>query len=227
MSKINRYFDTDIARDVGTDSAIILYNIQFWIEKNKANDKNFYDGRYWTYSSVKAFEIMFDWLSGKTIRTCLNKLEKKGYLITGNYNATPYDRTKWYSTTDKCDLPKEKIHLPKSANQISQSGEPIPYSNTDKKTDIIIESEKESLFRTIKYLIAIPEDDVAYFKKKFNCNEKQIINKGEQMYSYCMSHGKKYKDYRHTLRNALDKDFGLRKSWDELIKEENPGIVII
>ena len=39
-------FDIDIAKEYGILEAILLNNMQFWIEKNKANGINYYDGNY-------------------------------------------------------------------------------------------------------------------------------------------------------------------------------------
>ena len=168
MSKVNRYFDVDIAKDVGTDSAIILYNIEFWIEKNKANNKHFYDGRYWTYNSVRAFDEQFVWLTKSKIRTCLEKLVEKGYLITGNYNKNKYDRTIWYSTNDESSSQNNKIDLSKLANGFEENHEPIPYINTDNKTHISIPDKSgdtplKSPSLAMKY--------VARFNELYSCRQ--------------------------------------------------------
>lgn len=125
---INRNFNVEVAKDVGTDAAIILSNIEHWAKVNKANNRNYHDGRYWTYNSVSAFNEIFNYLSPKKIRTCLRKLEDKGYIVSGCYNKVAYDRTKWYA-------PKGQMDLPKSANGIAQTGEPIPDIKPDNKPD--------------------------------------------------------------------------------------------
>jgi len=93
--------------------------------------------------------------------------------------------------------------------------------------NISLQTQKSKPYTTISYLIALPSEDVATFTKEFNCNPKQVENKGKELYSYCKAKGKKYKDYKHFLANALRKDFGVRKTYDELVREENPGIVLI
>lgn len=122
-------FDPEVAKRVGVNAAVIFQNILWWAEKNAANDKHHHDGRYWTYNSISAFETLFDYLTAKQIRTALDKLEADGLLMTGNFNASPYDRTKWYSPTCLIEQP----HLPKKANEIAQKGEPIPDSKPDTK----------------------------------------------------------------------------------------------
>ena len=221
---VSKQFDLDVAKDVGVDSAIIFQNLVFWINKNTANNKHFYDGRYWTYNSVDAFKKLFTWLSTQNIRTCIKKLESKGYIVKGNYNKSAYDKTTWYSIGENYSF-----YLLELTDREVGTNEPIPYINTDNKTYVLEEHTKEETKpeRTIKYLVAIPEPHVAFFTSEFNCNPKQVENKGKELYSYCKSKGKVYKDYKHFLANALRKDFGVRKSYDELVQEENPGVVIV
>lgn len=58
-------FDINIAEKYGINAAIILQNMYYWIEKNRANEKHFHDGYYWTYNSLKAFEELFPYMSTK------------------------------------------------------------------------------------------------------------------------------------------------------------------
>jgi len=93
-------FDIGVAQRYGVNCAVILTSIRFWIEKNKANGKHFYDGRYWTYNSVAAFSVLFPYLTEKQIRRAIEALESDGVLLSGNYNKSVYDRTKWYSISE-------------------------------------------------------------------------------------------------------------------------------
>ena len=43
----------------------------------------------------------FDYLSVDTVKRTFSKLEKAGYLLVGNYNKDPRDKTKWYTINDK------------------------------------------------------------------------------------------------------------------------------
>lgn len=139
-------FDTEIAKKLDVNSAILFSNIQFWCAKNKANKKNYNDGRYWTYNSTEAFSELFQWLTKKQIRLCLEKLEENGYISTGNYNKSAYDRTKWYAcnmvtkmVTSKC--PNGQMEKPEESNQNAQIGEPIPYNKPDSKHIFYQDSE--------------------------------------------------------------------------------------
>lgn len=94
--------NTTLANEIGLNEAIVLQQINYWIEINKKAGKNYYDGKYWTYNSIKSWhEKNFKFLSVETVRRVFTKLEKSGFIITGNYNKDPRDKTKWYTINDK------------------------------------------------------------------------------------------------------------------------------
>ena len=67
-----------------------------------------------------------------------------------------------------------------------------------------IEEKKEA---SPRYLTNIPVEDLEEFKKRFDAYESDIESKGESLALYCEAKGKKYKNYRALLLNALKKDF--------------------
>lgn len=102
MYKIkNHCFNIQAASDFGINGAIIINNIQFWIQKNKDNHTNFHEGRFWTYNTYAAFAKQFSYLSINTIRREIKKLVKSGVLIASNFNKSNYDRTLWYAFNDE------------------------------------------------------------------------------------------------------------------------------
>lgn len=130
-------FDPDVAKQVGVNAAVIYKNICFWVDKNEANKKHWYQDRNWTYNSIKAFTTLFPYLSGAQIRTALNKLIASELIIKGNFNQTAYDRTIWYSYYSQ-------THLCKSENGVVNNDKPIPDINTDINTDT--KNTKKDLF---------------------------------------------------------------------------------
>lgn len=128
-------FEVELAEKYGLLEAILLNYFRFWVKKNQANDVHFYDGMYWTYNSVRAFCELFPYASKKMIENALNHLEAEGLILTGNFNKSPYDRTKWYTVTEKgmSDCPCEEIDFPHRGNGNPPQGEPIPVSNTVNK----------------------------------------------------------------------------------------------
>lgn len=131
-------FNVGLAQKHGLNEAIILENIIYWVKKNKANNKNFYDGKHWTYNSIKAFHELIPYLSEKQIRTALKNLENNGVIITGNYNKLSYDRTLWYTTKHETLLPFGQMENTKKANGNTEKGEPIPINKPINKTHINI-----------------------------------------------------------------------------------------
>ena len=130
-------FTTHIAKRTGVLCAVFLQHFYFWHLKNKGNNKHKHDGKYWTYNSINGFRLMFDYLTDKQIRYTIEKLIKNGYIIKGHYNKVKYDRTIWYSLTNKAlrlfvegSSSKGQVHLTKKANRNTQKGKPIPDIDT-------------------------------------------------------------------------------------------------
>jgi len=143
-------FNKTIAKKCGILSAVIYNHIEFWIQKNEADEKHFYDGKYWTYFTLNGIQKIFDYVTVKQIRLAIDKLIKADLIETGNYNKTPYDRTLWYSL-------KAKIDLPKKENGILQKGTPIPDILTDILTDNTLTISNE--------IVSTPEKDKSIKKQ--------------------------------------------------------------
>jgi hypothetical protein len=99
------HFKVRDAKRYGITEAILLYNLKFWIAKNKASGKHFYKGRTWTYNSYKAFSELFQYLSESQIKRALASLVEQGAILKGNFNKKRYDRTNWYALADESELP--------------------------------------------------------------------------------------------------------------------------
>jgi len=92
----------EIAAEHGVDAAVFMHNITYWMLKNKAEEKHFYDGRYWACSSYKGLVRWFEPLwSAQQIKRLVVKCRDAGLLLIGNYNSDPHDHTNWYSPSDK------------------------------------------------------------------------------------------------------------------------------
>lgn len=134
---MHHYFNTEIAKEVGVNAAIILENIAHWVFRNQVSNKNHYDGHYWTYNSNAAMTELFPYMNARQVRYALDSLRKTGLIITGNYNKSRYDRTLWYTVSDACAEKyfPEIIHLSKTSNETDESVQPIPDINTNNKPD--------------------------------------------------------------------------------------------
>ena len=154
-------FDIEIAEKYGVSEAILLQHLWFWIEKNKANEVNFYDGTYWTYNSAKAFVKLFPYMTQRQIQNALKRLKEKGIIKTGNYNKSSYDRTLWYAFTElgKSIMQKCKMENTNLSNGLHKNVTPIPDINTDNNTNINNKEERKKETNYDKIINSMVEDE--------------------------------------------------------------------
>lgn len=143
---MNHSFDIEHAQKYGVEAAIIINHFIFWIEKNKANGKHCHEGRTWTYNSTRAFALLFPYWSEQKIKRILLGLEEKGVLVTGNFNKSGIDRTKWYAfkneqsfvrfrTTDCTDLNNALDGIEQAIPDINTDVKPVKKHNTPHPPD--------------------------------------------------------------------------------------------
>lgn len=172
-------FNVDIAKKFGTDAAIMLQNIIYWCDKNKANDKHFYEGSYWTYNSTKAFGIMFPYLTSRQIETVIGKLVKVGVLKVGNFNNTAYDRTRWFTVDEtsynkyvKSISPNQQMEKREESNPNTDIDKPIPNTSHRNTNEKHIDGFEE-LIDFINQLYGKKNKGSAEVKRHFKANLKE------------------------------------------------------
>lgn len=184
-------FDIDIAKEYGILEAILLNNLWFWIEKNRANNINYYDGYYWTYNSTRAFNELFPYVSQRQIQCALKRLIEEEILQTGNYNKVAYDRTLWYAFTEKgkCIMQKCKMENVEMLNGLGKNDEPIPDNKpSSKPSNKPNKKKKEFIPPTLEevkeYCLSRNNNiDPQYFYDYFN-DSGWIDSKGNKVYSW-------------------------------------------
>ena len=141
-------FKTALAKMYGIEEAVMIHNFHHWITENKANDRNFFDGRYWTFNSQKAYAELFPYLNEGKIKRVIGSLIEKGILMKGNYNTNQYDRTNWYAFTDEglAIVQNYYIDWSKTANGRVENDRPIPNNKPNSKQYIFIPSDEGALF---------------------------------------------------------------------------------
>ena len=134
---MNYSFDIEEANEYGVEPAVMLHNIKYWVMQNRAKNKNYKSGKYWTYNSASEFAKLFPFWSPRKIARILAKLEEDGAIESANHNKLAYDRTKWYTLSDlicqNCPMDLSGV-----SNGLDKSDQPIPDSkhrskNTDNK----------------------------------------------------------------------------------------------
>lgn len=149
-------FNIEIAKSVGVAGAVLLNNIYWWVDKNAKNQKNFFEGKYWTYNKKSAYLEQFPYLTENQLEYALTKLRDAGYIEVGNFNASKYDRTLWYTLTEKAykELQNYSIHSGNFGNGETKNTAPIQDINKDinKDTDIVEQSSTIPYSDIIDYL---------------------------------------------------------------------------
>lgn len=168
---MNFNFDGEFAKEHGVDEAIMYTYFSYWIAKNKANDKHFYDGYTWTYNSQKALTELFPFWNRAKIQRIIASLENQGLVIKGNYNQLAYDRTTWYALPkfEQSLVQNQTVNCSNLNKTTFKNEQPIPINyqltkqlTTDNK-DIVEQGST----------VAIPYKEIVdYLNKKTNKNFK-------------------------------------------------------
>ncbi len=95
------YGEGCVAVRYGLEEAVFLDSVMFWWRTNRGNERNFFDGRWWTYNSLKTYQAAFPWWSLRQLRRVIASCKEKGALLTGNFSEDRRDRTVWYSPSDE------------------------------------------------------------------------------------------------------------------------------
>lgn len=192
-------FDIKVAKEYGVNEAIMIANFQHWISKNKANQKNFFDGRYWTYNSKKAFLELFPFWSEQNIKTILNHLKDKGVLKTGNYNKSSYDRTLWYAFVNENqwiseNQPIQKLELTNGkvkTNQAIPDNKPyIEKPNNKPNKEYIVFGEFKNVKLTLEQVKKLINDYEWYFEDAIEALSSYLEFKGDKYKSHYAVLGK-------------------------------------
>lgn len=156
-------FDIHLAEKYGIEAAIIIHHFQHWIQVNKRLNKNFIEGRTWTYQTFDQIAAHFPYWNPDKVRDIIHLLhtgEKRRsgkrkecfapVLIKGNYNKTSFDRTAWYAFVDekmfmslKGQRESAQKHLGECPNGSGRMPRPIPDTITDTKENRSVGDAKE------------------------------------------------------------------------------------
>lgn len=96
-------FDAELAMQYGVEEAIFVHRIYWWVRNNRANNRNYIDGRYWTYDSLTALasKDIFGFWSKRQLERIIKSCKEKGLILIGDYNTDRYIRPQWYTVTEE------------------------------------------------------------------------------------------------------------------------------
>ncbi|MDQ5950983.1 MAG: hypothetical protein QG639_260 [Patescibacteria group bacterium] len=143
-------------------------------------------------------------LKDNTVYKVTGRLHEKYQVINikSNNKFTEFSVTNWAKYQQDIDEVTGSVH---EKEQERPRNVTLYKEERNKNKEYIRESN------SVQYLLKIPLSDISLFHEKFQCSTEQITSKGEDLYNYCKAKGKKYSDYKAFLRNALMKDFGVRR----------------
>lgn len=146
MGMPDHHFNPKVAKDYGVDIAIFLHNLYHWVEYNRAYQKNFFEGRYWTFNSIAAFCEVHPYWSKRQIERIISTCKSEGLILSGCFNKDKRDRTAWYTLSDaamayfeetpkteECISPNGEMHTTERGHTFPQTVTTIPINKPDNK----------------------------------------------------------------------------------------------
>lgn len=137
----------ELAAKVGLNEAIVLNQLKFWIDRTPADEMHYHQGKVWIFNSIKMWSEQFPFWSSKTISRILLSLEKKGFVLSGDFNKNSL-RTKWYTIDydrleeflrESCESHKDNLSVVNETICHESYGQNVPTTyittkNTSKST---------------------------------------------------------------------------------------------
>ena len=158
MQSFNTHsFSVELATKIGLREAIILQHFYWWYEHNESIKAMNIDGHVWFYLSTAKIQEVYPYLSTQAVKTIVGHLIDEGYLVKDHKGEgqDKFDRTTWYSLTDKAI---QLFHLPISTNgdaEISHKVNNIVVNNISSyEENINISNPKPRKFDFLKALLA-------------------------------------------------------------------------
>lgn len=132
-------FNCSVACQYGVDEAIFIHNLYWWIRKNEANGRHYYEGKNWTYNTFDAFSKLFPFWTNRQIERIIRSLKDSGAIYVGNFNEFKFDRTQWYALSEQVTsiYANSEMELRKRVKGTTQTVVTIPDSKPDSKQNIM------------------------------------------------------------------------------------------
>jgi DnaD/phage-associated family protein len=103
-----------LAAIVGLNESIVLQQLHYWLERST----HVYEGYKWVYNTYEEWQKQFPFWSESTIRRIITKMEKQELIISGNFNRSKIDKTKWYRINYE-----KLVQLEQSVDEANSSGQ--------------------------------------------------------------------------------------------------------
>lgn len=203
MTEAIHNYSVQVAVECGIPAAVILYNICFWCNHNRANGTHFMEGKNWTYNSNKAFASQFPEMTQRQIRTAIQRLVEDGYILAKNFPGADQPRTMWYTLTDKGDQIMQNCHFdPEKApvkmtnsqskvTEMSFRNDAEVISITDTNTDTLPDSIYVTSVTAKRQFTPPTQDDVETYMREYARKKGYYIDAADAAEDYCQFYGSK------------------------------------
>lgn len=194
--------DRELAKAFGLNEAIVLQQLNYWLNGKSAKLIN---GRKWIYNSYKQWQKdNFPFWSLATVRRAIENCEKKGLIITGNFNKAGFDKTKWYSIDyDAVDrgmskrvAQNEQTDCSKRANGVAQNEQTNTRDYSEITTEITTDNnslaEPDSVADKTKTI-------VDYLNEKTDSHYKATTPKTKQLVQARLKEGFSVDDFKTVI----------------------------
>jgi hypothetical protein len=159
---------TSLAMRIGLNEAIFIQQVHYWLSKSQ----HFIEGKSWVYNTYEEWRQQMPFWSVSTIKRIIRSLEQNGLLVSGKFNHSKMDQTKWYTINyeamavpdldhqdDTMDCPmdqEEDLSGSERATLESSLTKAIPEITTEITTKITTEKNKDILSDFNDFLNQIP-----------------------------------------------------------------------
>ena len=194
--------DRELAKVFGLNEAIVLQQLNYWLNGKSAKLIN---GRKWIYNSYKQWQKdNFPFWSLATVRRAIENCEKKGLIITDNFNKAGFDKTKWYSIDyemvdkgmSKRVAQNEQTDCSKRANGVAQNEQ----TNTRDYSEITTEITTDNNSRAEPDGVADKTKTIVdYLNKKTDSHYKATTPKTKQLVQARLKEGFSVDDFKTVI----------------------------
>ena len=96
-----------LAYKIGLIRAVVLQQVQYWVEYNRDKKQNFINDKYWVFHSLEDWHQYFPFISLTTVQRIFKSLEEDEIIISGNFHKDKFNKVKWYTVNYKHEIFKK------------------------------------------------------------------------------------------------------------------------
>lgn len=163
-----------LAVKIGLNEALVLQQIHYWVKSST----HVIEGRKWIYNTYKKWQLQFPFWSESTIKRTIHSLEDQGLIITGNWNRSKMDKTKWYTIDyEKVEALEDRTRetsIPQDEPNIFSESEGEQMTLTEAIQEHPSESKTEQKIPTVEIINYLNEKTNSSYKPSTHTTQVKI-----------------------------------------------------